>query len=401
MTLGAGSDGARRNALFVHQSAEMYGSDKVLLYIVTGLLARGRYWPIVVVPSEGPLVEALRGSGVEVHVAEIAKVARAVFTPRGFLGLIGQMRTAIRDYDKVVAGRRIELVHSNTLAVLGGAAWAWRRKVRHLWHVHEIIISPRLVSKAFPRLVSMASDKVISNSTLTERWLVTEQPSLQPRSVVVFNGLPPQGEVSADAAEAFRRRTGARPGDLLVVLAGRLNRLKGQGLLIDAIARLKARGMLPALHVAIVGDVFAGQEIWRTRLVDQVAEAGLGEHISFVPFVDDIRPVWSAADIAVVPSTEPESFGMVAIEAMAAAVPVIAAGHGGVLDIVEHDSTGLLFTPCDVEALAQALLKLAHDPALRARLGAEGRRHQLSRFSAESQIAGVEQVYDGMLLEAR
>ena len=64
------------NVLFVHQAAEMYGSDKVLLYLVTGLLRRGRYWPIVVVPEEGPLVDALRSEGVEVHVCEIAKVKR-------------------------------------------------------------------------------------------------------------------------------------------------------------------------------------------------------------------------------------------------------------------------------------------------------------------------------------
>ncbi|MDR7334838.1 glycosyltransferase family 4 protein [Roseateles asaccharophilus] len=396
-------EGARvlRNVLFVHQAAEMYGSDKVLLYLVTGLLRRGRYWPIVVVPEEGPLVDALRGAGVEVHVCEIAKVKRAVFTPRGFLRLFAQMRAAVVDYDRVVAGRKIGLVHSNTLAVLGGAAWAWRRGVRHLWHVHEIILSPKLVSKAFPWLVKLASDKVVSNSTLTERWLVSHQPALQDRSVVVFNGLPPQEEVLPDAVQAFRVLTGARAGHQLVVLAGRLNHWKGQGLLIEAAARLQARGQLSGLHFAIVGDTAPGQEALRTALMKQVADAGLVECFSFVPFVSDIRPVWLAADIAVVPSTEPEPFGMVAIEAMAAGVPVIVAAHGGLLDIVEHGLSGLHFTPRDAGALADTLHRLATDQNLRSQLGSQGQQRQQRCFSAESQIESLERVYDDMLAQGR
>ncbi|MCE4557826.1 glycosyltransferase family 4 protein [Roseateles cellulosilyticus] len=386
----------RRNVLFVHQAAEMYGSDKVLLYLVKGLLSRGRFWPIVVLPEHGPLFAALREAGVEVHVAAIAKVKRAVFTPLGLLGLLGQMLAAVRDYDRVVAGREVAVVHSNTLAVLGGAAWAWRRRVKHLWHVHEIILSPRLVSRAFPWLVRVGSDKVVSNSTLTERWLLSHQPRLKDRSVVIFNGLPSEQDATAEAAQQFRGRTGAKAGQLLVVLAGRLNHWKGQGLLIEAALRLKARGQLSALHIAIVGDTAPGQEALRTVLLDQVATAGLADAVTFVPFVDDIRPVWGAADIAVVPSIEPEPFGMVAIEAMAGKAPVIAAAHGGLLDIVEHEVNGLLVTPRDADALADALHRLAHDAALRERLAAEGKRSQLQRFSAESQVDSFERVYDDL-----
>lgn len=389
----------RRNVLFVHQAAEMYGSDKVLLYLVTRLLGRGRFWPIVVVPDDGPLVQALRAAGVEVHVAEIAKVRRSVFSPLGMLRLLSQLRRAVRDYDRLLAGRRIEVVHSNTLAVLGGAAWALRRRVPHLWHVHEIILSPKFVSKAFPWLMKVAADKVVSNSTLTERWLLSHQPSLKARSSVVFNGLPPQEDVSDEAVAAFRCHLNLKAEHQLVVLAGRLNHWKGQGLLIDAAARLGARGQLSTLRFAIVGDTVPGQEAIRSALMQKVAQAGLDQHFSFVPFVDDIRPVWRAAAIAVVPSIEPEPFGMVAIEAMAACTPVVAAGHGGLLDIVENESSGLLFTPRDAEALADSLHRLVSDPPLRARLGTAGRVRQERSFSVESQVESFEQIYDAMSRE--
>lgn len=376
----------------------MYGSDKVLLYLVTELLKRDLIWPIVILPEKGPLWDELKQVGVETHVAEIAKVKRSIFTPFGIVALLRKVFSALAQYDAIAAGRKISLVHSNTLAVLAGAAWAWRRRVKHLWHVHELILSPKLVSKGFPWLVKLASDKVMSNSTLTQQWLLSNQPQLEDRAVVVFNGLPAQAPVDAAAALDFRATTGARAQDVLVVLAGRLNHWKGQDLLIDAAARLKRQGRLAGLHLAIVGDTAPGQDAIREALLRQVFEAGLNDDVSFISFVADIRPVWQAADIAVVPSTEPEPFGMVAIEAMAAGVPVVAAAHGGLLDIVENEVSGLLVPPRNADALAEALLRLAGDAQLRQRLGSNGRQRQRDLFSLESQVDRTEKVYRELLL---
>jgi glycosyltransferase involved in cell wall biosynthesis len=117
-----------------------------------------------------------------------------------------------------------------------------------------------------------------------------------------------------------------------------------------------------------------------------VHERGLTSFVHFVPFVSDIYNVWRASDIAVVPSTEPEPFGMVAIEAMACGLPVVAAAHGGLLDIVLDGQTGLLFEPRDASALAEQLFCLACDPQLRLQLGQAGAMRQLSVFSLHTQV---------------
>jgi glycosyltransferase involved in cell wall biosynthesis len=382
--------------LLVHQAAELYGSDKVLLYIAEGLLKGGRFWPVVVVPTDGPLVGALRALGVEVHISEVAKITRAAFTPRGLFRLAVQAWTATSGLDRLLAGRRVAVVHSNTLAVVAGAVFAWRRGAPHLWHVHEIIQSPRLVSRAYPRLVRWMADRVVSNSTLTEQWLLQEQPSLAQRSVVVFNGLPPQQPVQAQQAADFRQSLNLPPDSTLLVVAGRINSWKGQGLLLQALAQLKQNGQLGGLCLAIVGDTPPGQPQWLLQLQAQVAALGLSDVVRFVKFVDDIRPVWAAADIAVVPSTEPEPFGMVAIEAMAAGVPVVAAAHGGLLDIVVDGESGLLFTPRDADALAVALDRLNRSPEWRHTLGERGRFIQQQRFSAATQVTALEAVYAAM-----
>jgi glycosyltransferase involved in cell wall biosynthesis len=342
---------------------------------------------VIVLHEDGPLRAALDGAGLEVHIANVTKIRRALLSPAGLLQVPGQLAATLRSLDAVTAGRRVGLVYSNTLSVLGGAVWAWRRRRPHLWHVHEILLRPAVVRRGLPCLVAGTSGCVLANSRQTQLWLEREVPALAGRVCTVFNGL---GEVPAPdpaAAAAVRVRLGLREGELLATLAGRINAWKGQDLLVEAMSRLAAGPDGPPLHVAIVGDVFTGQEALRERLKAQVAASGLGERVHLLPFVADIWPVWRASDIAVVPSTEPEPFGMVAIEAMACGLPVVAAAHGGLLDIVEHEVTGLLFPPRSAAALAAALARLAADAALRRRLGAAGAQRQTRHFSLAAQVA--------------
>lgn len=383
--------------LFVHQSAEMYGSDKVLLYLAQGLKNGNVFNPVVVLPERGALHVALSASGIEVHIGEVAKISRAVFSPVGLARLAWQMVKAVRSLDRIVAGRHIAVVHSNTLAVLAGAVWSVVRRQKHLWHVHEIILTPKLVSKAFPYLVNRLSDRSMSNSTLTEQWLLSAQPTLAARSVVVFNGLPVVDAPSANAINAFRQRIGASAEDVVITLAGRINRWKGHELLLEAAARLKVSGRATLLRFVIVGGTAPGSEELPGRLLALAVAGGVEAQCSFIPFVDDIWPIWFGTDIAVVPSTEPEPFGMVAIEAMAAGVPVIAANHGGLLDIVVHQETGLLFTARDADELAKAIDKLASDQFLRRQLGLAGIKRQRDLFSVESQVAKTTKTYEEMI----
>jgi glycosyltransferase involved in cell wall biosynthesis len=253
------------------------------------------------------------------------------------------------------------------------------------------------VRRALPWLAARLSQRVIANSTPTQTWLLAEAPALTGRSVVVFNGLPPLPETNPSAADAIRQQMGANEGDVVATVAGRLNHWKGQDLLIEALARLQSQGRLGRLRVAIVGDVFAGHEDVKGALVRQVAQHGLQDRVAFISFVDDIYPVWRASQIAVVPSTEPEPFGMVAIEAMACGVPVVAAGHGGLLDIVRHNETGLLFEPRSADALAGALARLLDDVSLRKRLGTAGAQRQQALFSLRAQVAQTHAVYRSLV----
>lgn len=376
--------------VFIHGSADLYGSDKVFLNIVCACARLQRYQACVVLHEDGPLRARLAAAGVEVHVRPVGKITRAMLGARAPFALAAALLRAKRDFDCVVHGRRVALVYSNTLAVLGGAFWAWRRGLPHLWHVHEIVVSPAVAGKGLAWLVARSARTVICNSRRTRDWLLLQVPSVAERAHVVFNGMAPLREVQPQEVQALREQIALPADAVLVTLAGRLNRMKGQSLLIDALALLRQRGRLEGLHVLIIGDTLPGQELIKQRLQDRVDAAGLQDRVHFLPFAADIAPVWAATDVACVPSIEPESFGLVAIEAMSLGKPVIAAAHGGLLDVVRDGHTGLLFEPGDAEQLAAALATLAANAPFRSALGTAGRQRQLAEFNLPQQIGRIQ-----------
>ena len=372
----------------------MYGSDMTLLSLVR-MLDSKRFRAIVLLPLDGPLYRAMREAGIETHITRLVCVARKTLTLRGLFTLPFEASASLSAIDKVLEGADVDMVHSNTLAALSGALWAWRRKVPHLWHVHEIIERPTLARRLFPRMANWLSDMVVTNSLSTLDWLTSVAPGLGKKTGCIWNGVERPTPFDAGKAAGFRRSVGASDGDVLVALVGRINRWKGQTLLVEAAGILLQKGRRNIRYV-IVGSPPNGQEHFRKSLVEKVDSSTARDFINVVDFTDDVWTVWDACDIAVVPSTEPEPFGLVAIEAMAAGKPVVAAAHGGLKEIVIDGETGLFFAPKDAGALADRLGRLASDAALRGSMGRNGRERQKALFSLESHVSSFEKLYETM-----
>lgn len=380
------------NILVVHQSSDLYGSDRVLLALVAAL-NRVKYHPIVLLPVVGPLVSELAAASVECHVLPIARLSRATLSLRGLLGLPANLIRSIRGINRVLDGRSVDLVHSNTLAVLSGAIWARFYRVPHVWHVHEIILRPKFVRKVYTLLLSCFADCIICVSHATKENLLQDKPALARKIQVVWNGLKRDHPVDELEAMLCRQQMDVHHGEVLIAQLGRINRLKGQRLLVAAVDLLWHRG-LRNLRILFVGSVVLGQEHYLRALQHDIEKSEARGCFIVKPFVNDVWSIWDACDIAVIPSTEPESFGMVALEAMAASKPIIATNHGGVTEIILHGETGLLVPPCDAAALADAIKLLADDKDLGQKMGREGELRGREVFSLVRHVANMVVVYE-------
>ncbi len=200
---------------------------------------------------------------------------------------------------------------------------------------------------------------------------------------------------------AAKAEIGVDCGQKLILFAGRIERLKG----IDTL--LRAMSVLEAWHPEAVKDtcvVIVGGDPWNDdpdsemyRLRQITDELGLDNQVAFVGAKDQMMLpyYYSAADIIIMPSHY-ESFGMVALEAMAMGRPVIASEVGGLAHLVKHDFNGLHVPSRDPEALAASIHELLSRDHYRELLGRQAREYaqQYSWDSIAAQIIGV---YDAAL----
>jgi glycosyltransferase involved in cell wall biosynthesis len=206
------------------------------------------------------------------------------------------------------------------------------------------------------------------------------------REEVIHNGVRP----APGAGSSGPDRSGTvAPGELRLLVAGRLVELKGVHLAIAALPLLNTMG-LGRVRLAIVGD--RREEAYCQRLVAETAAHGVAAQVAFhEPVAEDrLVELFSQHDIYVFPSLY-EPFALTLIHALAAGIPTVASDAGGTVEIVRDRETGLLFHKGDVAGLARAVAALATDPALRVRVAQRGRR-VAAGFTFDAMAGRMEQV---------
>ncbi len=370
---------ARTRVLFVHPSDELYGSDRVLLEVLRRL-DRARFVPSVLVstdvPYAGRLTRRLSRLGVPVRGLRIGVLRRrALSSPRratryALDTLVSTLRIA-----RVVRREGIHVVHANTLTVLPAALAARLSGRRLLWHVHEIVTDRPARALLHP-LVRALAHRVVVVSEAARRSLGAFGASAE----VVLNGVECPERVE---------RPSSPP---VVAYIGRLSGWKGPRVLLRAAARVAAKH--PDARFVFAGDEFGGGGGFRTDMLAEAKRLGLEGRLELRPFLEDVSGLMAEATVVVSPSVLPEPFGLVLLEAMASGRAVIASDDGGPREIVVDGETGLLVPPGDVDALAAALDRVLSDPAFAERLGAAGRRRARERFSIESTVARLSELYE-------
>ncbi len=333
--------------LAVHPNYELYGSDRAFAAAIGAIRERmPSYGITVLLPQRGPLLSLPVFRDIHVQIENFWVARRRDLHPRRLPAFVaGGLRHMLRARRQM---RDFDLVYIDTIVCLGHILAARSSGVPTLIHVHEIPLGIEMA--VFRRLLIRSGATIAFNSAATRDAFALPDTISQ---TIVYNGTPIPASVTPSDFDGRRR--------LRILQIGRISFWKGQEVLVDAIARLPAQ-LQARLDVRIVGGVFDNQVAFHDRLVAQIRAAGLDTVIHFSPFVDDTDEVYRAADVIVVPSTRPEPFGRVAIEAMAHARAVIASAHGGLVESVQDGDTGHLFPPSDAAALSARIAAYLDDP---------------------------------------
>ncbi len=216
--------------------------------------------------------------------------------------------------------------------------------------------------------------------------------NIRPKVEVLYMGSDRPEILDKAELENYKEEIGINTNDFVIGMVGRIEEVKGQYLLIEAVEKLKSEGQ--SVKVCFVGHAMA--ENYQEKLDAMVKDKKLEREISFLGFTKNPHRFMQACDVVVL-ATECETFGLVVIEAMQVGTAVVATNTCGPLEIIEDGKSGLLFEQNNSADLAKKLKSLASDQEFCARVSHEGKKIAEERFSNSKQFKKLGNLLEELL----
>jgi glycosyltransferase involved in cell wall biosynthesis len=385
---------ARSNILVVHNNNDLYGGDKVLLELLSRL-DRTRFVPFVVLPTDtrhinrfSPELERL---GIEYQFLPLGVLRRRYFRPLSAARYAFEVARGTRALLRIIKQRKIALVHTNTNTILAGPFAARLAKLPHIWSIHELVLEPAFVRSCLHFLIPRLSTKVVAVSGAVRDHMLKDAPRYASRFEFIRGSIDVQPFLQADGRARVRAEWGVADDQLLVGMAGRVTRWKGQSVFAEMAKLVLAKH--PQVKFVAVGGVFDNETAYMESFQEHVRALGIEKSFIVQDFRTDMPSVFAAFDVFVLPSTLPEPFGLVVIEAMASGKPVVATAPGGPSETVVQGETGYLVKPNDPHELAGAVSLILSDRKKRLRMGQAGQKRACEMFALPRYVRQFEELY--------
>lgn len=377
--------------VILHVIPRLQGGGAEAMAVALAAAAAQAGWRVLVASEGGTLVARLRTAGCEWR-----RFPAASKNPLRMLANVYALARLIRR-------EKVALVHVHSRAPAWSALFAARRTKTPFVTSYHGAHSYRGALKTFYNSVMARGDAVIANSDYTAGMIRTHHPFAAGRMTLIHCGVDlavfDPARVAGPRVAALRKAWLREGMEKIVLLPGRLRARKGHAVAIEAMKRLADGGLRNAVLVFLGGD--RGEGDYAARLEALIAQAGLAGRVRLVGVAADMAAAYAAADLVLVPSREPESFGLVAAEAQAMGVPVIVSDAGALPEIVlappgvaAARCTGWCVPTGDSSALAAAMREaLALTPRQRAALARRARRHAEQHFSLAQMTADTIALY--------
>lgn len=353
------------------------GGERFLVDLARQLPREGFDCRVVCLYKRGDFADEIEAGGVPVSVIGV---------PRQ-MGWEGYKRVY-----QVLRSLSTDIVHCHLLeACWYGLPAGWMAgvplRIAHLQNCHWHL---RLKLKLFDRFAFQFADAAFACSRAVADFYTGRMWYPVSKLHVVHNAVDPTRFEDLPRKDEAKRRLGLGEDDVILTTVASLTPQKGHQYLLQAAKEIVRRW--PSTKFLFVGD--GGL---RDRLQGETKALGIEPWVRFLGERLNVPAILAASDIFVLPSLW-EGFGLVLVEAGLAGLPVIASSVDGTIEIIQDRRNGLLVRPKDIPALVEACLELIGNRSLRERMGKEGKRIALERFSIRQIASRVADLY-GTLLE--
>ena len=370
--------------LFITHYTGLYGANRSLLTLIQLLQSRYSVLPLVLVPNnDGPLLESLRENKIHYYAMPYYM---ETMPPRYHNIKIqwNNIKFAFK-IKKMLQEQKIDIIYSNSVTINIGALLAFIMRVPHIWHFRESInqfglkpTMPRLLSKL---IINLPTNK---RFILLSDFMVREYQHILPSSKVkrIYNGV----SLPQNMNQCLSNH---RMDDILqIACVGQLSSHKNQIELLRALSISKERNI--HAHVHFIG---VGAPGYLDEMKNFIAQHQLENMVTIHGHTNNVFAILENCNIGIVTARD-EAFGRVTIEYMLMQMPVIASNSGANPELIDNESTGMIYHLGNTEELADTIQLYVNNPILLEEHGSRAYFTAIEKFSAER---NAELIYKEML----
>jgi glycosyltransferase involved in cell wall biosynthesis len=383
---------AMPRVLYFSSATHVQGGAVQLMFRTARGLKRLGGVPIVVLPRGEGIAGWYAKEGISVHIIPFIEMRRRwspTYLARYLLStirLIARLVALIKD-------QRVDIVHVNEITYFPGLMAGKIGGARTICHVRVILTRPGCVRRAVSWIARRFSDQILCESEAVRTWMFPGEGGN------VRTLYPPGPDMERFDPLAVQSKDEIRSElriDSAVFLVGQVSKFtpnKNQMALVRAGEYIKERYGDVQIAYLLVGGKVAGHEDYLHQVVRRIGESDLSNQFCLAGLRSDIPRMIAACDAIVHLPTHEDPLPGVVLEAMAMEKPVVAFDSGGIREQFENGRSGILLEKNDIEKLAETLVALEGDEALRLKMGKEARRFLVRRFSLEKFFSELAPIY--------
>jgi glycosyltransferase involved in cell wall biosynthesis len=293
---------------------------------------------------------------------------------------------------RLIKRTKVDIVHANGILCLQGALAAKLAGVKLVWHL--IMEYPRLLKSLLLPFLYLLPDRIPVVAEVVGRYYFGASSKLANKVNVLYEPVDPSKFHPGYNVEEYRRDFELKQKDRVIGIVGSINTQKGYEYFFPAAKMIKEA--FPHTKFLVVGKRVETKEIYWQKLQALIANLKIKDDIILTEGKDDIPQRMNVMDIFVSSSVK-EGCPLVILEAMACQKPVVATRVGGVPELVVDGENGILVSPKDSKAIAEAVLYLLNNPERAREMGMTGRRRAIEYFNLERCVQGHEEMYKSIL----